>query len=198
MVASAWAQTFSFGLRGGVPVSNLADADRGLKAETDRYVVGPTVEIVFPRSWAVSVDLLYQRARFGVSTPAAPAATAHRLQLPILLRRGFSVRARPFVGAGMVFNRFFTVEGAMECARGPFGEQFYCIGGTSVAELRHRGTHGFVVSSGLQFRAKFVCLEPEVRVAHWADRNFGVSGSPLRSNLTEAEALVGVRFEVDR
>src|SRR4051812_21893971 len=57
--------------------------------------------------------------------------------------------ARPFFRTGIAFNRVFDVSGATACARGPFGEQFYCIDGSPAAELRHRGTPGFVAGGGV-------------------------------------------------
>jgi hypothetical protein len=37
-------------------------------------------------------------------------------------------------------------------------------------------------------------LEPEVRLTHWIDRNFGVRGFAIRSNLNQIGFLVGVMF----
>ena len=45
-------------------------------------------------------------------------------------------------------NRALDISGTIECGRGPFGEQFYCLEGSKLAELRHRGTSGFVVGGG--------------------------------------------------
>jgi hypothetical protein len=95
---------------------------------------------------------------------------------------------------GISFNRVFDVSGATKCARGPFGEQFYCLNGAQIAELRHRGTLGFVVGGGMRFKFRNLWLEPEVRLTHWIDRNFGVRDSAVRSNLNRMGLLMGVIF----
>jgi hypothetical protein len=106
----------------------------------------------------------------------------------------FRAPARPFVRAGVSFNRVFDISGATECAQGPFGEQFYCLDGSSLVELRHRETSGFVAGGGLRFPFMKLWIDPEVRFTHWIDRNFGVRDSAVRSNLNEVALLVGVVF----
>lgn len=96
--------------------------------------------------------------------------------------------------AGVSFTRVFDITGATECGRGPFGEQFYCLEGRILAELRHRGTSGFVVGGGLRFKFMKFWLEPEVRLTYWIDRNFGVRDSAVRSNLSQIGFLVGMIF----
>ena len=106
----------------------------------------------------------------------------------------FHARAKPFFRTGISFNRVFAVKGATACARGPFGEQFYCVNGSPVVELRHRGTAGFVAGGGVGWKLGKLRIEPEFRVTHWFDRNFGVRDSAIRSNLNEAALLFGITF----
>ena len=61
------AQTFSFGVQAGVPMTDNATADRGSKAVTERYIVGPTVELHLPFSFVLSADFLYERSKIGLS-----------------------------------------------------------------------------------------------------------------------------------
>jgi hypothetical protein len=68
------------------------------------------------------------------------------------------------------------------------------IDGVNVAELRHRHTRGLVLGAGADRRIGIVRIAPEIRFTHWADRNLGVHDAPLRSNLTQAEILVGFTF----
>ena len=117
-----------------------------------------------------------------------------RLETPLTLTYRFRPPTRPFLRIGVSFNRAFDISGATECARGPFGEQFYCIGASPIAELRHPGTFGFVGGGGLRLPLKKVHLEPEVRLTHWIDRNFGVRDSAVRSNLSQIEFLMGAVF----
>jgi hypothetical protein len=100
----------------------------------------------------------------------------------------------PFMRTGISFNRVFNVSGVTECARGPNGERFYCLDGSLLAELRHRGVAGLVFGGGLRLRLNRLWLEPEVRLTHWIDRNFGVRDSALRSDLNQIGFLVGLIF----
>ena len=188
------AQTVRFGVRGGLPISVSLSANRPYNASTQRYVIGPMVEISLPYGFAAGADFLLQAATVGVAA-ATSRATVRRWEFPVLLTyHTRSLPAHPFVRAGLSFNRVFDVGGATECGRGPFGEQFYCLGGSNLVELRHRGTHGPVVAGGLQWRFHRIRIESEVRVTRWIDRNFGVWDSAVRSNLSEIEILVGVTF----
>jgi len=95
-----------------------------------------------------------------------------RWELPVTFIYRFRAPARPFVRAGISLDRVLE-DG-------------------SLAELRHRGTSGFVAGGGLGFRIERLRLEPEVRLTRWIDRNFGVRDSAVRSNLSQIEFLVGV------
>ena len=46
----------------------------------------------------------------------------------------------------------------------------------------------------MRFQFKKLRLDPEVRLTHWMDRNFGVRDSAVRSNLNEVGFLLGVIF----
>jgi hypothetical protein len=113
--------------------------------------------------------------------------------VPIIAVYRFAFPIRHFVRTGVSFNRVFDA-GATECARGPFGERFYCLDSQFLAELRHRGISGFIVGGALRLKFGDFWLEPELRLTHWVDRNFGVGDSAVRSNLNQIEPLMGVIF----
>jgi hypothetical protein len=188
------AQTVSFGLSAGLPLNHLMTSADNQVAKTSRYTFGPALRVALPHGFGLDVEFLYKRFDFGfVSDPAH--AAAHRVELPLMLRYDFSgLPVRPFVHAGMSFNRVIAVGGANLCAQGAFGEEAYCIGDRTVAELRHRHTHGPVLGAGLDFGWGRVRLAPELRVTRWVDRNFGTRDSSLRSNLTGIDLLLGVTF----
>jgi len=71
---------------------------------------------------------------------------------------------RPFIRTGVALNRVLDIGGATACARSPFGERSI-VWKIVLAELRHRGTAGFVVGS--------------------------VRDSSVRSNLNQIELLGG-------
>ncbi len=188
------AQIVSIGLRAGVPITPALTADGPRQASAPRFTIGPFFELHLWHDAAFSADFLLRRTDLVTSAAESQRAEIWLWEAPVTLIYRFHVPARPFVRTGVSFNRVFDVSGATECARGPFGEQFYCLEGNSVAELRHRGTSGFVAGGGLRFQFKGHWLEPEVRLTHWFDRNFGVRDSAVRSNLNQIGLLLGVMF----
>jgi hypothetical protein len=186
--ARLWAQSVSFGLRTGLVVSPIITAEAGR-----RFTLGPCLETRLWRGAAIDVDVLLQRPAFEV-TPAHSRVTIWQVEAPVTLIYRFRGRPKPFLRTGVAFNRVFAVEGAAPCARGPFGEQFYCVDGSPVAELRHRSTPGLVIGGGIGWKLGKLRVDPEFRVTHWIDRNFGVRDSAIRSNLNEATLLFGVIF----
>jgi hypothetical protein len=141
----------------------------------------------------VGADFLAQKVT--LLWPGAPRLSVRRWELPLSVRYVFPiVPARPFVRAGVSMNRVFGVANAARCGSGSFGEEFYCNGNGPRAELRHRSTYGPLVGAGIEFRIKRLRLEPEVRLTRWADRNFGVRDSAVRSPLTEVGFVAGMRF----
>jgi hypothetical protein len=175
------AQGVSLGLRAGIPITPVLTADGPQQASAQRFTIGPLIEVHLWRGAALGADFLLRHSVLALSPAVSQHAEVWLWEAPITLIYRFRVPARPFVRTGVSFNRVFDVSGATECGRGPFGEQFYCLGGSSSAELRHRGTSGFVVGGGFRFQFKRLCLEPEVRLTHWFDRNFGVRDSAVRS-----------------
>jgi Outer membrane protein beta-barrel domain len=188
------AQSVSFGVTGGVPLNNLATASEGMVSTTGRYTIGPALRVGLPRAFAVDVEFLYKRFNFGFASDPARIGV-HRLELPLLLRYGFrgsSVHA--FVHAGVSFNWAIPGDGANSCPNADPDSGFYCIGNKTSAQLRHEHTYGPVLGAGAEFKLKALRLAPEFRVTRWVDRNFGTQDSPLRSNLTQVELLLGLKF----
>ncbi len=175
-------------------MSDLAAADAGMVATTGRYTFGPALQVGLLRGLNLEADLLYKQIAFGlVSNPAR--LKVHRMELPLLLRYSFhGLPFHPFMQAGMSFNRVITVSGSNTCAESAAGKGFYCVEGQTVAQLRHRHTHGYVWGSGVDFGWGALRLEPQLRITRWVDRNFGTRDSSLRSNLTQIELLLGLKL----
>jgi hypothetical protein len=188
------AQAVSLGLRAGIPITPVLAADRPQQASAPRYTIGPLIEVHLWHGVGLGADFLLRRADLAISSAGSRRAGVWRWEVPITFIYRFGSPTRPFVRTGVSLSRVFGISGATECGRGPFGEQFYCLEGSSLAELRHRGTSGFVVGGGLRFKFKKLWLEPEVRLTRWIDRNFGVRDSAVRSDLNQIGLLVGVIF----
>jgi hypothetical protein len=183
------AQTVSFGVRAGLPVTDPFSVDQSHQTSTHRYTIGPTIGIDLWRNAAIGADFLFKSASL---TAATQSTTVNRWELPVTFIYRFHISSmRRFVRAGVSVNRIFDTGTAVECGRGPFGEQFYCLNGNPLAELRHRNTFGPVIGGGFQFRFKRIRFEAEARFTRWVDRNFGVQDSAVQSNLTQFEILAG-------
>ncbi len=192
--AIVWSQAASFGLTAGVPLNDRISAAEGQTAATGRFSFGPSMRVGLPRGFGIDVELLYKWSHFGFAS-IPESAVVHRLEFPLLLCYRFSRSpGHPWLHAGMSFNRVIAINGAALCARNELGEESYCIGGRTAAVLRHRHTHGPVLGAGMEFAWGRVRIAPELRITHWVDRNFGTRDSSLRSNLTELDALIGLRF----
>src|SRR5689334_1135392 len=100
-------QTVHVGVRGGLSTSGSLRTNQAYEASTQRYVIGPALEISLPYRFAASADFLLLAATLRVA--AAPShATVRRWELPVLLT--YHARKRPvgpFVRAGLSFNRIF-------------------------------------------------------------------------------------------
>jgi hypothetical protein len=197
------AQEFSFGIKAGLPVNAILSASEGAAATTFHYTIGPTAELGLSHRISVDVDLLYKRFAldFSIPPPAAMAtprlsrATGNRWEIPLFVKYSIARRTpRPFVELGFSFNHIAGIHGISVCAQTSSGQEFYCAGNQTLFELRHRSTKGVLIGAGLETRLGRLRIDPEFRLTHWADRNFGVRDAPLRSNLTEAELLVGFTF----
>jgi hypothetical protein len=189
-----FAQGLSAGLRVGVPITPELTADSPQQVSTPRFTIGPLVELPLWHGIGFGADFLLRRTGFASPASSSRRADAWLWEAPVALIYRFQAPPHPFVRTGISFNRVFHVGGATRCGRGPFGEQFYCLDGSQAAEIRHRGASGFVAGGGLRFKLPKLSLEPELRVTHWIDRNFGVHNSAVRSNLNEIELLIGVAF----
>ena len=187
-------QSVSAGLRAGVPITPLLTAESPQRVSTPRFTIGPLVEFRLSHGLNLAADFLLRRTGFAIPAVGSGWGHAWRWEAPVTVIYRFRAPAHPFVRTGVSFNRVFDVSGAAPCGRGPFGEQFYCLDGSQVAELRHRGTFGFVSGGGLRLKFPKLSLDPELRLTHWTDRNFGVRNSAVRSNLNEIGFLVGVTF----
>ncbi len=189
-----WAQAVSLGLRSGVLVTSQLSAERPRLASASPFTIGPCIEVHLWRGAAFGVDFLLRRTELAASPAGARRARVWAWELPGALVYRFRRPLGPFVRTGLSLNRVFAISGATPCARGPFGEQFYCQDGAVLAELRHRSASALVLGGGLRWRLKKIWLDPEVRLTHWLDRNFGVRDSAVHSDLNQVGFLVGVIF----
>lgn len=204
-VAAASAQPFGVGAKIGRPLSDAFDSisgsntQEGYESETASYVVGPFVELRLPFRFAVEVDALYRSLEFGRVAPSSGGGLilrpteADSWEFPFLLKKRMSGGlVQPFVAGGFSYNRLADVRQSVECLRQD------CGGITpfdTPPELQNKSRFGFVAAAGVDFRALFLRIAPEVRFTRWTQTSFADPiGDLLDSNDNQFDFLVGISF----
>lgn len=169
----ATAQNIGYGVRGGVPLSDFLEAESKTGALTNvlkgkgDVIIGPMLEIRLPLGLGIEGNALYRRwdAMGVVSTDSAST-----WEYPIYAKARLpGIIVRPYVGAGINFQRL--------------GDISRFLGGTPVDSNRR----GFMGAGGLEFKAPFVRISPEVRFTRWGNSD------PIRSK-NQFDFLVGLSF----
>jgi hypothetical protein len=193
--ATVFAQPIGVGIKGGLPFNDLFDSESSVvDTETKRYIVGPMVELRLPAGLAIEVDALYSRANFssltsGVGSIVTAPFNTNSWEFPILLKKKFgganavAASVRPYVGAGASFRRLSGLTNI-----GSF------ITGNRDGEVDRNNT-GFVAAGGVEVRALFVKIAPEVRFTYWGTDHFTEGlRNVFKTNKAQAQFLVGFYF----
>jgi opacity protein-like surface antigen len=182
-------QWFSFGVKGGVPLTNAFEAafqrDFGYVSDTKRYTLGPVVELRLPLSLGVEFNALYKRLNYD-STQAA--TTANSWEFPLLLKvRSPSPPVRPYFSVGPSFRRLSDVRQTV----------FSVLGGNPgvlrPTELQNRFSAGFAIGAGVELGDR-LRIAPEIRYTRWGWENFQQPSSGFRTNLNQLDFLLGLHF----
>lgn len=163
----------SVGVKAGVPLNDsYVNAGQGQFPRfgtTDRYLIGPEVDLNLPFHLGVEADALFRRYKLGGSG-------VNEWDFPILLKYRFqSIPVlHPFVDAGPIFNHVSEIQSVTSNVSAP----------------------GVVFGAGVDFHALFLHIKPEFRYIRWIDanHNFAPLNSSLASNQNQAEFLVGFTF----
>ena len=195
---SLLAQPVSFGLKGGLPLTNFIDTVSGshsaVRAVTNRYIVGPTVELRLPFGLGVEFDALYRHFNYNSSASLADTffslrATGSDWEFPLLLKKRFGAGPiHPFVDAGVSFNKISGLSRTVSILRST---------GVVPSELQNDFTAGFTIGGGIELKLLLLKITPEIRYTRWGNEQFrGVfpAGGILTSNQNQAEFLVGFTF----
>ena len=179
---------FSFGVKGGVPLTdplsettfNGIDTITHVFSGSKNYVIGPMVELNLPFGLSVEADALYRPLALTTETRVLPMISFKRhsvdfgsMEFPILLKAHFlhTPVVKPYVEAGPVF-RYVT------------------------SKVPYLSSSGFALGAGVDFKLLLVRIGPELRFSRWGHD----SASPLRnlslphSNQNQAEFLIGLSF----
>lgn len=202
LAGSSFAQTFSFGVKGGVPLTDGFAASKGSPTSyasvAPRYTAGPAAEIGVPLfGLSVEADALYRRIGWDSSRDATPlfepfqsAARMGAWEFDALLKHhvgGPGVHA--YLGAGAAFSRLFTTRETYTFPGPP--PRF--LSKQMVDEVRRKNIGGIVVSAGIAFGGA-IRVAPELRYTRWLSDNI-IDGFPnLRTQANQAEVLVSLTF----
>ena len=214
----AVAAPFSFGVRGGVPLTdfinsvetgtspvNLAPGLFGITTTTNRYIIGPTVELHLPAGLGIEFDALYRHLNYTATGNLVDVAVSSRTssnawEFPLLLKYRFPTPlVKPYVDAGVAWD---TLSGLKQTVTETVLPTHITTTNStsSPAELHHNTVTGFVVGVGLDVHAIVVHISPEIRYTRWGAQHFlppGVPGAtslPIESNQNQAEFLLGITF----
>jgi len=192
----AFSQPIGFGVKGGIPLTNFVSAvNNGTfdwNSNTNRYIVGPTVELRLPAGLGVEFDALYRRLHYNGSGLVNGAfstsqTTGNLWEFPLLLKYRFPTEVvKPFVDAGIAWNTLTGIHQTVNNVSSSFTS-------SNPAELHRNVEEGFVAGVGLDFHL-FLHISPEVRYTRWGSRNIRDALGILQSRQDQAEFLVGLTF----
>ena len=167
----ACGQFVQAGVEAGVPLNDVYvnGGSAGLTANTNRFIIGPKIEVHLPFRLGVEADALYRHSSFNGSGSS-------EWDFPILLKyrfRGIPL-VNPFVDAGPIFNHVSEIMGFTP----------------------NQSAAGVALGGGLDFHVLFLHVQPEFRYVHWGSRNydFAAAGSGLASSQNQVQFLIGFTF----
>jgi len=194
----AFSQPFGAGLKAGLPFTDFVDkASTGsLSAfsHPKRYIFGVSGEVRLPFGFGIEVDALYRRMSYDATVTTGGNTVflntaANTWEFPLLAKYRFGKHiARPFVDAGVAWN---SLHGLTQSVRS-------AVTGGTISPITSNPTEttttGFVMGAGLEVKALFIRLQPEIRFTRWGAKNFFDPSGILNTNQSQAEFLLGISF----
>ena len=195
----AFSQPVGFGVKGGIPLTNFVSAVHSgtfdYDSSTNRYIVGPTVELRLPAGFGVEFDALYRRLHYDGSGFVGNAftttqTTGNNWEFPLLLKyRLPSEVVRPYVDAGIAWNTLTGIKQTANNVASSVGSAFT----DNPRELHRNVSEGFVVGVGLDIHV-LLHISPEVRYTRWGSALLQDANGILQTKRDQAEFLVGITF----
>ncbi|MCC6589643.1 MAG: PorT family protein [Bryobacterales bacterium] len=196
-----FAQSISFGVKGGVPLTEAFSTDQRYpeitqSSVTRRYAVGPTAEIGLPiLGLGVEATALYRRIGWDTkrSDPSDPYLITVRSgawDFSALLKHRFERAGwRPYLGGGAALRRMFTTRTEAEF----LGQPNRHISKQMVDELKRKNIAGLVASAGVELGSGPVRISPELRYTRWLMNNI-YPAFPLSTQANQVDLLVSITF----
>jgi opacity protein-like surface antigen len=194
--ATAQAQLIGGGIKFGAPLTEAKVAFNPSNAfESDAsYVLGPQFELRLPAGFAIEFNALYTNLKLQPTSLAATALglnafDADSWEFPLLGKKKFGSGAlRPFVGIGASFRRLTNVKNIGSFIVGSDAS-------SNPDDYEGRNSTGFVIGAGLEIRALFIRLSPEIRFTRWGTKSLGEGvRNVFRLNENQGQVLIGISF----
>ena len=192
----AFSQPVGFGVKAGIPLTNFVSAaDSGTfnwSTSTNRYIIGPTVELRLPAGFGIEFDALYRRLHYDGSGLVSSAftttqTTGNMWEFPLLVKYRIPTEViRPYVDAGIAWNTLTGIKQTVTNVASSFTT-------SNPPELHRNVEEGFVVGVGVDFHL-LLHISPEVRYTRWGSKNIRDALGVLQSRQDQAEFLVGITF----
>jgi len=176
---SAEAQLLSFGIRGGLPLTEAyseltISQSSGIQVFTESrgYAIGPMAELHLPLGFSVEADALYRPINLtttqGISGATTTPTNLNSWEFPVVGKYRFLHLpiVKPYVEGGPSFR-------------------YVGAGNFSSA--------GFILGLGVEIKIGRIRIEPDIRYDRWGADAQSVSAYPP-SQLNQAEFLVGIAF----
>ncbi len=196
MGGAALAQPFSAGIKAGLPLTDFFGTVQGDSTTvTNRYLIGPEVEVGLPHGLSVEFDALYRHFNYTNYEAFAGSAittigSSGNWEFPLVAKYRFRAKiVRPYVEAGVAWDALSGLKNtssATPCS-------VVCENTNYPPTTNSRRTAGVVVGGGLDIHAFVIHVAPEVRYTRWAQQYFNLSGV-LSSGQNQVELLVGFTF----
>ena len=199
----ASAEPFWIGVKGGIPVNDFVNgtstAQGVLSSTSNRYIVGPELELSLPFGFGVEFDAMYRHYNFqgfGVSGTATSTTSTSAWEFPLLAKWRVPIPVvHPFIDGGVSWDHL-TGTGVTASSVFP--------GPISGPGVNRNTVFGYVGGAGIEFHARWVRIEPEIRYTRWGSQHFitssgisttdATSRSAFSSNQNQLELLLGFTF----
>ena len=204
----AFSQLVSFGVKGGVPLTDFVNAASGTSpsgfidfaTHTNRYIIGATGELHLPFGFSIEADALYRHFNYqeteqGVDVVTNSSTKGNAFEFPILGKFRFlkTKLVRPYVDAGIAFD---TLQGLSQTVSNTLissSTTTKTSTGTP-SQLQNSTTRGYVFGGGLDIKILIIHIQPEIRYTRWGAEHFFDPSGLLHSSENQGEFLLGVTF----
>ena len=195
----AFAQPVAVGVRGGIPLTDFVTTTTSpnpsvgsfFGTRTNRYIIGPTLELYLPFGFGVEIDGLYRHLDYTQhgtvlnNVVSSAKASANAWEFPLLAKYRFPFPViKPFIDGGVNFDTLSSLKNAALDVL-PTGDTI---------TVHHQVIYGLAVGGGLDLRLAMIHFIPEIRYTRWGTEHFRDANDLIRWNKNEGEFLLGITF----